>query len=136
MQLRHNFKAPSFERQRLQLLPPGFNQVQPAGILGQEQDLNFRPGGQGQPHQATGMDRQIVFDEQPAVGWELDYDLLQQLEVTKTIPSGAGQDGGLPAGRLKSPMDPQLAASAIVGLKGDPLLAKLPFCTWISLEGQ
>ena len=43
VQLLQGLKASSFERQRLQLLPPGFNQVQPAGVLGQELDLDLGP---------------------------------------------------------------------------------------------
>ena len=42
-QLIGGLKAPSFESQRLQLLPPGLNQIETAGIFGQEEHLYLRP---------------------------------------------------------------------------------------------
>jgi hypothetical protein len=42
------FKTASLESQRAQLFLLRFNQIELASILGQEQDLNLRPSGQGQ----------------------------------------------------------------------------------------
>jgi hypothetical protein len=44
----HGFKTPSLQGQRAQLLPPRFNQVEPASVLGNELHLHFRPGCQRQ----------------------------------------------------------------------------------------
>jgi hypothetical protein len=43
-QLLRGFKATPFEGQGTQLLPAGFNQIEPTGILGNELNLYFRPG--------------------------------------------------------------------------------------------
>ena len=84
-QLVKRLKPASLESQRAELLPPGFDQVQPTGVLRDELNLNFRPSRQGQPHLFTGMDRQVVFNQQPTVGRELLNHLLQQLDMGGTI---------------------------------------------------
>ena len=61
------FKATAFESQGTQLLPPGFNQVQPAGIFRNELHLHFRPRQQRDLYSAALMDGEIVFNQQPAV---------------------------------------------------------------------
>ena len=97
-------ESPALESQRAQLLPPGLDQVQPAGILRDELNLNFRPGSQREPGLATGVDAQVVLDNQPAVGWKLNHDMLQQLDVAGTISAGAQNHRRLPRGRFKGPV--------------------------------
>lgn len=130
------FKPAALERQGTQLLPPGFNQVQPTGVLRDELDLNFRPGGQSEFDLLAGVNGQVVFDQQPTVRRKLQDHLLQQLEMTGAIPSWAHPDRGLPAGWLKGSMHPQLAASAIIRFKGGPLGTYLPFFARIGLNRQ
>ncbi len=40
-QLIQDLKVSTFKRQGAQLLPPGFNQVQPASVLGDERQLSL-----------------------------------------------------------------------------------------------
>src|SRR5512139_3024338 len=82
------FETPAFERQRPQLLPPWFNQVEPAGILGNELNLDLRPGSQGQLDFTAGMNDQVVFNNQPALGRKLAYHLFQQLNVAGAVSAG------------------------------------------------
>ena len=50
--------------------------------MGNEQDLYFGPGCQSQFHLSGYVNTEIVFADQPAIGWKLDKDLLQQLNMT------------------------------------------------------
>src|SRR3990172_1952321 len=129
-------KAATLEGQGLQLFPPGFDQVQPTGVLGQEQDLNFGPSRQSQLHLATGMDRQIVFDQQPTVSRKLDHQGLDQVNMTEAVSARAGENGGLSACRFESAMRPELATPTIIRLKGCPMIALQPFFARISLHRQ
>jgi hypothetical protein len=45
-------------------------------VIGNELDLNLRPSRESKPGLATGMGTQVVLDDQPAIGQELDHDLL------------------------------------------------------------
>ena len=67
-QLVQGLESAALESQRAQLLPPRLDQVQPAGVLRDELNLNFRPSSQREPGLATGMDAQVVLDNQPTVG--------------------------------------------------------------------
>jgi len=130
------FKASSFERQRTQLLPPRLNEIEPAGILGNELDLHFGPGCQSQFHLSRGVNTEIVFDDQPAIRWEFNEDLLQQLNMTGTVSSWTHQNRCLPGGRFKRPMRPQLTSATIVRFKGRPIETQFPFFARVGLDRQ
>ena len=127
------FEAPSFERQRTQLLPPRLDQVQPASILRDEQDLDFRPSRQGEFDLSADMNTEIVFDDQPAIGRELHEDLLQQLNVAGAVSTWAHQNRSLSSRRFERSMSPQLASASIIWFKRgsigshDPLFARIGF---------
>lgn len=98
-------KAASFESQGPKLFPPGFNQIQPTGILRDELDWTL-----------TDVDRQIVLNKQPAVRRKLANHLLQQLNMGCTISPRTHQDCCLPGGGFKGTMYPQLAGSKVARL--------------------
>ena len=129
-------KTLTFERQRAELLPPGFNQVQPTGILGQEHDLNVGPGRQRQSDLPTSMNAQIIFNEQPTVGRKACDHHLQQLDMTGAVPPWAQQNGCFSRGWFKQPMHPQLAPASIVWLKRSSVWPQLPFFPWVGLDGN
>lgn len=79
-------EASSFQSQGAQLLPPRLDQVQPAGIFGDELDLHFGPSRQSQFGLLADVDRQVVFDDQPAFGRKGSHDHLQQMTDHPTLP--------------------------------------------------
>ena len=72
-QLIQCFKPSTLEAQGSQLPPSWLNQVQPTGILGNKLNPNLRPCSQCKSGLATGMNAQIVLDDQPAVSGKLDW---------------------------------------------------------------
>jgi len=129
------FKAAAFECQRTKLLPPRFNQVQPTSILGNELYLQFGPSSQGQSGLSTLMNREIVFNNQPTVGWKLANNLFQELNVTDAISTRTHQNRCLSSRRLKRTMNPHFASATVIGLKSCSSRSQLPFFTRIGLDG-
>ncbi len=130
------FKTPSFECQRTELFPPGFNQVQPASILGDELHLDFRPSGQSKSGLTTMMDAQVVLNNHPTVSRKNLHHQTQQLNMTDAIPTRTHHNSCLPRGRLESSMNPEFAAPSIVRFKRGPITTWLPFFSWICLNRQ
>ena len=128
------FKPTSFESQRAELFPPRFDQVQPTGVLRDELNLNFWLGCQDDLHLFTGMDRQVIFNQQPMVGRKLNNPLLQQLNMGDAISPRAHQDRCLPAGWLQVAMHPQLATPAIIWFEGGSVGCQLPFFAGVGLD--
>ncbi len=93
-------KTATLESQGSQLLPPGFDEIEPAGVGRDKEQLDFRPGSQGQFDLSALMGAQVILDNQPAVGWELPDNLLQQLKVTGAVAAGADENRSLTRGRL------------------------------------
>ncbi len=115
------FKPATFQGQGTELLPPRFNQIEPAGILGDKLQLDFRPSCQSEFHRSAEVDGQVILDDQPAIGRKGDHDLLQQLDVAGTVAPWAKQGYRLSGGGLKPTMHPQFAAPPIIWLKGRPV---------------
>jgi len=134
-QLIQPFEGLSLEGQGAQLFPPWLNQVQPASVLGDELNLDLGPGRQSKSGLTTGMDAQVVYDDQPAIRWELGDDLLQQPDVTGAVAAGAQYDGRLPSSRFECPMDPQLTPPTVVRFEGRPLAPYLPLLPTVGLDG-
>jgi hypothetical protein len=126
-------EAPPFEDLRTQLLRPRFNQIEPTGVLGQEVDLNFGPGQQGSFDITAMMNRQVVLNQQPAVGRELTRHLFPRAQVQDTIPLGREQNGGLTGRGFKGSMHQGGAAAAIIRFQGGSLTTWLPYGSWVGL---
>ncbi len=133
-QLIQVLEATTFEGQGTQLLPPGFDQVEPASVLGDELQLDLWPGSQCQLDLAAGVNTQVIFDDQPTVGWKRADHLFQQLNITGTVPSRADHDAGLSACRFKGTMHPHFPAPAIVWLKSGPVGPWFPFLARVGLD--
>jgi len=133
-QLIQVFKALTFEGQGTQLLPPGFNQVQPTSIFGNELQLNLRPGCQRQFHLSTGVNDHIIFNDQPTIRRKLTDHLFYQLNMTGTISSRADQNACLPSRGFERTMHPQLSTPTVVWLKGSSVRSRLPFFSWIGFD--
>ena len=80
-------RSSSLERQRAELLPLRFDQIQPAGVLGDELRLNLRPRRQCQLGLTTVMRAQVVGGDQPTLRRELCHHLLQQLYEAGAVAS-------------------------------------------------
>ena len=91
-QSQHQFigglKTLALEGQGAQLLPPGFDEIEPAGVGRDEEQLNFRPSGQGQFDLSAFVDTQVILDNQPTVSGEAPDDLLEELNMTGAIAVG------------------------------------------------
>lgn len=130
-QLSSCFKAPSLQGQRLQLLPPGLNQIEPAGILRDELKLYLWPSQKSHCDLSGCMGGEVVFNDEPVVRRKLENHLFQQQNMTPAIPTVACYDRGLSCSRFKGPVDPKLPASPIIRLKGgtnrlwNPLLSRI-----------
>ena len=116
-QLLRVFKSLPFQGKGAQLFPPGFNQIEPGGVLGDKLDLDFRPGQQSSFHISALMYHQVIFNNQPSLSWEFLNYLLKQLDVTGRVPSWADNNLSLSCSGLKSPMYPH-SPSTIIRLKG------------------
>jgi hypothetical protein len=116
-------KAPALQGQAAQLLPPRLDQVQPAGICGQQQQLHFGPGQQGSLRRAGEVGAQIIGDQDPFLCRIRPQDLFQELHEASTVPSRAAQCGGQAGGRLEGTQHPHAAAPGIVRGKGRPARA-------------
>ena len=66
------FETSSFQSQGADLLPPRFDEVQPACVLGRELDLDLGPSRQGQARLTADMRAQVVFNDQPPICREVD----------------------------------------------------------------
>jgi hypothetical protein len=95
-------------------LPPGFDQVQLAGIIGQENDLNFGPGSQSQFHLLTGVDRQVFFDQQSAACRKPAHHQLDQANIGEAASPQGGKNGGLLGCWFESARCPALATPTII----------------------
>ena len=103
-QLIQVLETPPLQRQRTKLLPPRLNQVQPTSVLGDELQLHFRPGSQGQFGLLTDMGRQVILDDQPPFGREGRHDFLQQLHMAGAVSPWTENGNRLSSSRLKGAM--------------------------------
>ena len=82
-------KPAAFEGQAAQLLPPGLDQIQPAGILRDEQHCDLGPRDQRGLCLPREMRAQIISDQHPLpCGIGLQH-LLQELNEAGAVPSWA-----------------------------------------------
>src|SRR5690606_12401267 len=129
-------EAATLQSKRLELLPPGFNEVQPAGVLGNELQLDLWPGQQSCLHIPTFVNDEIVFNEQPAVTGKGSQQLLQQLEMRGAITRRAAEDSRQTGGWFEGAVYPDNAAPPIVWLKGSPARAGLPRFSRVGFHRQ
>jgi hypothetical protein len=119
-------KAPPFQGEAAQWLPPGLNQVQPTGILREEQHRDLRPREQGDLRLPRQVRAQIVGNQAPLRrGIGLQH-LLQELNEAGTVPARAAQRGGQPGRGLERTQHPHTPPAAIVGGEGRPTRATPP----------
>jgi hypothetical protein len=130
------FKPAAFKSQRFELLPPGLNQIQPAGISGNEKHLYLRPCQQSQLGLTTMMSTQIVLDNQQAVSGKLCNDLFKQADMAGAVASVTQNQRRLPGCWFKCTMHPQCATSPIIWLKSSTMGTGFPFFTRISFGRQ
>jgi hypothetical protein len=130
------FKPTPLECQCFQLFPPGFNQIEPTGILRNKLKTNFRPSHQSRFNIARLMNRKVVFDYQPAVTGKGSDHLFQQLDVRGAVTGRAAQDSRQTGGRFEGTVDPDSAASAVIRLESSPIRAQFPFLTGIGLDSD
>src|SRR5918996_241984 len=135
-QLVWGLKPAALQGQGGQLLPPGLDEVQLAGILGDELDLKLRPGQQPQLNLPAGVYAQVIFDDQPPLCRKLGHYLFQKPQVTGAVPTVTKHQLRLPTGGFKGSVDPQFAPASIVGFKGGPLWPKLPLLARVGLHRQ
>ena len=129
-------EAPSFQRQRTQLFPPGFYEIQPTDVLGNELRSDLGPRGQSQGGLTTVMRSQVIRNQQPVLCWEVCHDFAQQLNMTGAIPARTQQEGRLARRRLKGTQHPQGATASMVRLKGCAIQASLPLLSRTGLGKQ
>jgi hypothetical protein len=126
-------KTPALQGQAAQLFPPRFDQVQPAGICRQQQQLYFGPGQQGSLRLAREVGAQILGNQDPFLRRIRPQDLLQELHEASAVPSRAAQCGSQAGGRLEGAQHPHAAAPAIVRGKGRPARATQPHLPRVGL---
>lgn len=130
------FKPSPFEGQGLQLLPPRFDQIEPTRIFRDKLNSDFRPSYQSSSDISGLVNGQIVFNNEPAVTGKSVYHLFQQLDMRCAIPSLAAQDSRQTRGRFECAMEPDSAASAVIGLESGAIRAQFPFLTGIGLASD
>lgn len=128
-------KATALEGQSLELFPPGFNQVQPAGVLGNELKTDLRPSQKGGLHIAAFVNDEVVFDDQPVVTAKDGNHLLQQLDMSGAIARWARENRGQACSWFEGTMDPDGATTTVVRFEGGSIRSQLPLFTGVGFSG-
>lgn len=119
-------KAAPFQGQAAPWLPPGLDQVQPAGLWWHAQPLHCGPGDQGGWGLPGPVGAEVIRDQPPRPCGRGVPHRLQELHEAGTVPSRAAQGGSQPRGRLKSAQDPHRAPPTIVRGQGRSARAARP----------
>ena len=130
------FKTTTHESQSFELLPPRFNQIEPASILGYELKANLWPSQQGGLHISAFVNNEIVFDDQPAVAGKSGNHLFQQLDMRGAIARRATENRGQTGGWFEGTMDPNRTATTVVGRESSSIWPQLPLLTGVGFCGK
>ena len=130
------FKPTTFEGQSLELLPPGFDQIEPASILGNELKAYLGPSQQGSLDIAAFMNDEVVFDDQPTVTRKDSNHLLQQLNMRGTIARRATKNCGQASSWFEGAVNPDGAATTVVRFEGGPVRSDLPLLTRVGFSSN